>query len=114
MLNIKVWCLPAEWSEKEFCLLHNKLVQSAIEISELGIKSEKDMLNLFPQDRMMYGLGTEILVEISGIKRAEGIQHLFSFKVGEVLKDLLPNSNIIVEFGGKTYYDSRKIKKRRK
>jgi hypothetical protein len=47
--------------------LHKSLVSAICSIEELGLKSEKDMLFLFPPDMMKYGLGEEVLVEITGL-----------------------------------------------
>ncbi len=68
MLVIKVWCLPLEQTEDDLNLLHRVIVRAVTSIVELGLKSEKDMWCLFPPDRMKYGLGNEILVEISGLR----------------------------------------------
>lgn len=67
MLVIKVWCLPADQTEDELNKLHRALVGAAMRFPELGIRGEQDMLNLFPADLMKYGLGTEILIEVSGV-----------------------------------------------
>ena len=61
---IKTWCLP-KMEEKELHDLHNALVAAVVSIKELGYKSEKDMTLLYPSDLMDYGLGTDIVIEVT-------------------------------------------------
>ncbi len=68
MLHIKVWCLPKE-SEERLKMLFYVLVRSLVTVPELCIKSERDVLINFPTDAMQFGLGTEIMVEVSGIDK---------------------------------------------
>jgi len=67
MIVIKVWCLPSDQSEDALNLLHKAIVEAVISVSEGGVKDENDMVCLFPTDLMKYGLGEEIIVEISGL-----------------------------------------------
>ena len=63
MLVVKVWCLPNS-GENMLNGIHQEIVKAVAGIPELGVKSEADMLTLFPTDMMEYGLGTEILIEV--------------------------------------------------
>lgn len=82
---IKVWCLPPT-EEEELNKLHQAIVRAVVGVQELGFKDENDMTCLFPSDMMKYGLGSEIIVEISGLfikpeRSASAIQTL-AFQVG--------------------------------
>jgi hypothetical protein len=82
---IKVWCLP-HLEEEELNALHKDIVKAVVGIRELGFKDENDMTCLFPSDMMKYGLGSEIIVEISGLfvkpeRTASAIDSL-AFQVG--------------------------------
>ncbi|HEY4496794.1 MAG TPA: hypothetical protein VI432_01415 [Candidatus Paceibacterota bacterium] len=59
---IKVWCLDIT-DETELHSLHNAIVDAVIAIPELGVKSESDMISLYPPDLMRYGLGEAVIVE---------------------------------------------------
>ncbi len=66
MLTIKNWCLPGDLSEEQLNDLHNSIVEAVISIEEVGVRDERDMLNLFPSDMMSYGLGSEVVIEVTG------------------------------------------------
>ena len=82
---IKVWCLP-ELEEAELNGLHQDIVKAVVGIRELGFKDENDMTCLFPADMMKYGLGSEIIVEISGLfkkpERTPEVIDSLAFQVG--------------------------------
>lgn len=63
---IKVWCLP-DIEEDELNSLHAAIVLAACAITELGLSDESDMTILFPADKMKYGLGTVIVIEVTGL-----------------------------------------------
>lgn len=66
MLAIKVWCLPV-LTETELKTLYDAIVK-AVECTEsLGIKGPHLMLVLFPVDAMAFGLGEDILIEVTGV-----------------------------------------------
>ncbi len=67
MLIIKIWCLPANQLESCLRALHQQIVDGVVQIPELNYKDENDIFVLFPTDQMSYGLGCQILVEISTI-----------------------------------------------
>lgn len=61
---VKVWCLPAGLTEDQLRALHQSVVNEAVAMPEFGIKDETHMTVLFPKDMMMYGLGSEIIIEV--------------------------------------------------
>lgn len=63
---IKIWCLP-EVGEPKLNSLHQALVQAVRNVPEIGVADEKDMTCLFPSDMMKYGLGTEIIIEVTSL-----------------------------------------------
>ncbi len=65
MLVVKVWCLPVQ-TEEQLQELHQSIVKALKDTQELKVKDEKDIMVLFPSDMMKYGLGQDILIEISG------------------------------------------------
>jgi hypothetical protein len=93
---IKVWCLPANQTEDDLNRLHGAIVEAVISVSELGFKDENDMTCLFPPDLMKYGLGTEIIVEISGLfkksERTRKVRQQLAKSVGEAVKGLYPST----------------------
>ena len=62
MLIVKVWCLPEE-EEDTLRALQQNIVQGLTEVTELRVRTEEDIVILFPPDSMKYGLGTEIFIE---------------------------------------------------
>ncbi len=93
---IKVWCLPSGQTEAYLNRLHGEIVAAVISVAELGLHSEKDMTCLYPPDLMKYGLGEEIIVEISGLfekpERTKDVLQRLAKKVGEVVMDLYPEA----------------------
>jgi len=68
MIVIKVWCcLPSDQSEEDLNRLHRAIVKAVVSVSDLCIKDENDMVCLFPSGLIKYGLGQEIIVEVSGL-----------------------------------------------
>ena len=94
---IKVWCLPNQ-SEELLRQLHQAIVAAAVSIPELKLKSEQDMTCLFPPDQMQYGLGSEIVIEVTGLfarrNRTPQIKKRLARKLGEVVKILYPDSKV--------------------
>ena len=95
---IKVWCLPADQTEENLNRLHQAIVKAVISISELGLKSEKEMTCLFVPDLMSYGLGEEIIIEICGLydkpERTDNVKQNLSESVGKSVKALYPNARV--------------------
>jgi len=68
MVVVKVWCLPANQTEKTLRQLHKVLVAEFIRIPDLGLTGKRDVTCLFPTDQMKYGLGEEIIISYLGMK----------------------------------------------
>ncbi len=96
---IKVWCLPARLSQKKLLELHNELVMAATQVEGLGVRGEEDMVNLFPSDRMTYGLGSEIVVEVTGLfdfSKLDGrVAVSLTLYLGRAVKSLFPKAGVI-------------------
>lgn len=97
MLKIKTYCLP-EMEQDKLLELHQAIVAVIVKIQELGIKDENGMCNLFPEDLMKYGLGTEIPIEISGIYCTKSVRDKVAREVGTVVKTMFPAANVDCEF----------------
>jgi len=98
---VKIWCLPAnQMEESDFNKLHQDCVRAMVGVSELQLKNEKEMTFLFPPDCMVYGLGQEIIVEISGLfdktERIEEVRTQLAEAVGKVVKEQFPNAKVEV------------------
>ncbi len=95
---IKIWCLPSGQNETNLNRLHQGIVRAVTSISELGLKDENDMTCLFPPDLMQYGLGEEIIIEISGLfekpERTHEVCQRLAKSVGEVVRELYPEAKI--------------------
>ena len=96
---IKVWCLPADLTEAQLKELFQEIVQAVVANPFLKIKSEEDLLVLFPKDMMSYGLGSEIYVEITEIWH-NPIENSYAracliSDVGKVLEKKFPKAQII-------------------
>lgn len=94
---IKVWCLP-QLEEVELNGLHKDIVGAVTSVHEFGFKDENDMTCLFPSDMMKYGLGSEIIVEISGLfekpERTPRVIELLAFRVGLAVAQHFPKAKI--------------------
>lgn len=95
---IQVWCLPEGISEKDFINLFNDIVSAVVEVRELGLKDMHDMTILFPPDRMRYGLGEDIIIEISKLfdkpERTAEVRNRLAGKVGGVIKKYFPDAYV--------------------
>jgi hypothetical protein len=93
MPQITLWCLP-ELSEEQLRELHRKVVAAAVSIKELGLKDEKDFLTVFPTDMMAYGLGTEIMVQVSELwdkpERTPEVRNRLAEALGVAVKEMFP------------------------
>jgi len=96
---VKVWCLPPKQTEDELNNLHKLIVAAVVSVPEIGLESKDDMTCLFIPDLMEYGLGEEIIVEISGLSRK------FE-RTREVLQRLAKNTGEAV---GKLYPKAKKV-----
>ena len=63
------------------------------------MKSEKDITCLFPSDMMKYGLGTEIVVEITGLyekpDRTEKVRQRLAERIGKAVQGQFPNTELV-------------------
>jgi phenylpyruvate tautomerase PptA (4-oxalocrotonate tautomerase family) len=95
---IKVWCLPLDQKQKDLKRLYSKIVKAVTSVSELDLKDGKDMTILFVPDLMEYGLGAEIIVEISGLferpERTPEVLQRLAENVGSAVKELYPKAKV--------------------
>jgi len=95
---IKVWCLPANQTEENLRALHSAIVAAVIEVNELGLKDQNDMTCLFPPDLMKYGLGEEIIIEVTGLfdrpERTDEVRQRLARNVGEAVHLLYPEAKV--------------------
>ena len=93
---IKVWCLPQE-SEEQLRLVHKSIVSAVVAVSELGLKDQNDMTVLFPTDMMKYGLGEEIIIEVSLFEkpeRTDEVLNRLAVNVGMSLKRIYSKAKV--------------------
>ena len=97
MLTIKTWCLPNDLSEEELNNLHKAIVNAVISIPETLIKNESGMLNLFPKDMMSYGLGNEIVIEITKVPAncSRPVLIKLAKSIALAVRKMLPEARII-------------------
>jgi hypothetical protein len=100
MLVIKTWCLPAGQSEGGLRILHKTIVNVVVSVPELGLKDQNDMVCLFPSDLMKYGLGEEIVIEVTDISEKpkytkKAFQELKE-NIREAVSGLYPNARVFV------------------
>jgi hypothetical protein len=95
---IKVWCLP-DAGEAKLNELHKSIVRAVVDVSELGVRDEKDITCLFPSDMMKYGLGTEIIVEVSGLyekpERTAEVRQRLAQGLVDAVKEQFPDTEVI-------------------
>ena len=92
---IKVWCLP-KLSEKKLQTIFKSIVSVVEGIEELGLKGEQSMKILFPTDAMKYGLGTKIIIEVTGLfkkpKRTKKVLARLAKGLGTALHRVFPKA----------------------
>jgi len=95
---IKVWCLPANQTEEKLQKLHKTIVGAVVSVSKLGLKDQNDMTCLFPPDLMKYGLGEEIIIEVTGLfekpNRTNEVFRELAKKLGESVHELYPYARV--------------------
>ncbi len=93
---LKLWCLP-QIPEDNLVALHKDLVAAAVSVKELKLKSERDLIVLFPSDMMKHGLGSELLVEYEHSNEASGEDFdILAAKLGNAVKRHRPQAFIQV------------------
>jgi hypothetical protein len=94
---IKVWCLPKS-TERKLNALFESIVKAVEGVPELGLKGRHSMTVLFPPDMMKYGLGTEIIIEVSGLfekpERTTGVRNRLAEGLGKTLKEHFPEAMV--------------------
>lgn len=94
---IKVWCLP-DLSENEYSRLHKAIVGAVCAVKELDLKTEDDMTVLFPADKMKYGLGTVIVVEVTGLtdkpERTLTVRQRLALNIGLIVSEIFPDAKV--------------------
>ncbi|MCR4276094.1 MAG: hypothetical protein NUV90_01790 [Candidatus Parcubacteria bacterium] len=95
---IKVWCLP-KMSEDQLRQLHAEIVAAAISVEMLGLKDENDMVCLFPSDKMSYGLGEEIIIEVRLVRRPQTSRAMMRQQqlaniLGETMSKMFPEAYV--------------------
>ncbi len=94
---IKVWCLP-DLPENEYGRLHKAIVGAVCAVKELDLKTEDDMTVLFPADKMKYGLGTVIVVEVTGLtdkpERTLAVRQRLALNIGLIVSEIFPDAKI--------------------
>ena len=87
---VKVWCL-AEKEEAELKEIHKSIVSVLTGRKRIGVRNQRDLLVLFPPDLMSYGLGSEILIEVTFIQELRHeTQEVFD-GVSYALEDFIDN-----------------------
>jgi len=93
---IKVWCLPKS-SERKLNQLFESIVQTMESFPELGLKGKDSMIVLFPPDMMKFGLGTEIVIEVTNLflrTVTVDIRDRLAQKLGMRLKKFFPKAMV--------------------
>ena len=84
---IKVWCLP-KMSEEQLKMLHKNIVGAVVDLVDLDLKGD-DINCLFPPDSMSYGLGKEVIIEVTGLfekpERTEEVRRNLAQALGFVV-----------------------------
>jgi len=97
---IKVQCLPADQTEENLRRLHEEIVDGVVSVRELGLRDQNDMTCLFPPDLMKYGLGEEIIVEVTGLyekpERTLEVRNKLAQRIGEAVKAFYPQAKVEV------------------
>jgi hypothetical protein len=94
---IKIWCLP-ECAEEKLTQIFKSIVSAVEGVPELGLKGERSMTVLFPKDMMEYGLGTEIIIEVTGLvdkpERTREVRNRLAEQLGQVIKSNFPKAMV--------------------
>ena len=95
---IKIYCLP-ESTEEKLTGLYRSIVHAVASIPEIGVSDKKDISCLLIPDMMKYGLGTEIIVEITGLyerpERTEEVRNKLATNIGEAVHSLYPSTELV-------------------
>ena len=102
MLVVKVWCLP-KTTEELLQELHKKIVAAVARVEGIGIKQESQMVCIFPSDMMSYGLGEEIIIEVTDMyeglrfseEKLKWTRYLLAESIGKVVRAAFPDASTI-------------------
>jgi len=79
--------------------LHRGIVAAVESVPELGITGEKEITCLFPSDMMAYGLGTEIIIEVTGLyekpERTQDVRDRLAQALIEAVRALQPDAELL-------------------
>jgi hypothetical protein len=94
---IKVWCLPKS-TERKLNQVFAGIVKAVEGVPELGLKGKHSMTVLFPPDMMKFGLGTEIIIEVTGLfikpERNDEVRNRLAGRLGMALKEYFPKAMV--------------------
>ena len=92
---IKVWCLPKS-TERKLNQVFEGIVKAVEGVPELELKGKRSMTVLFPPDMMKFGLGTEIIIEVTGLfkkpERTAKVRRRLAERLGKTLKEHFPKA----------------------
>ena len=92
-----MWCLPKS-TEEQLNELHQSIVQAVSSVEELGLRGEKDITCLFPTDMMAYGLGSGIIVEVTGLfekpERTLEVRKRLAANLGNAVSERYPKAKV--------------------
>ena len=95
---IKVWCLPDNQSEEDLRKLHKTIVAAVVGVRELELNDQNDMTCLFPADLMKYGLGEEIIIEVTGLferpERTDKVRQRLAMRLGKAVLTIYPKAKV--------------------
>lgn len=94
---IKVWCLPKS-TERKLNQVFEGIVKAVESVPELGLKGKHSMTVLFPPDMMKFGLGTEIIIEVTGLfikpERNNEVRNRLAERLGKTLEEHFPKAMV--------------------
>jgi hypothetical protein len=93
---IKLYLLP-EWDEAQFQTCFTRLVNAARSVAALHVSGPDDLIILFSQDAMVYGLGTVILIEVDlprDLITDSDVENETAEAIHAVVQGLLPNAYV--------------------
>lgn len=92
---IKVWCLP-KMEEYQLRQVHCAIVGAVESVKELKLDGMKDVTCLFPPDSMAFGLGTEVVIEVTGLFKKPGrtreVRRRLAKLLGQAVADYVPKA----------------------
>jgi len=94
---IKIWCLP-KLSQLKLEKIFKSIIKAVENVPELNLRGEKSMTILFPTDAMKYGLGTEIIIEVTSLvekpERTMEVRKHLATNLGNTIKGIFPKAMV--------------------